>query len=130
MEFVVSPENYSQIERTLPTSGGNPAPGSAATVPHRLDHAQTDPETVARLEWLDDLMFSAINGDPTYLEMAADAWKNSLQELGSATLEESRRQYLRCAQSVWNDLRNEPNHPPDKVFAAIEVISLLVGKAW
>jgi hypothetical protein len=31
---------------------------------------------------------------------------------------------------VWNELRNQPNHPPHKVFAAIEVISLLAAKAW
>ena len=45
-------------------------------------------------------------------------------------LEESRLQYLRRAQSVWNELRHQPNHPPHKVFAAIEIISLLAGKAW
>jgi hypothetical protein len=31
---------------------------------------------------------------------------------------------------VWNELRSQPNHPPHKVFAAIEVISLLAAKAW
>jgi hypothetical protein len=82
------------------------------------------------LEWLDDLMFEAIEGDPVALDTAITAWQKALDELGSAALEESRHQYLRRAQSVWNDLRNQPNHPPHKLFAAIEIISLLAAKAW
>jgi hypothetical protein len=42
-------------------------------------------------------------------------------------VEESRQQYLRCARGVWHSLRYQPNHPPHRVFAAIEVISLLAG---
>jgi hypothetical protein len=30
---------------------------------------------------------------------------------------------------VWHSLRRQPNHPPHRVFAAIEMISLLAGKA-
>jgi hypothetical protein len=97
---------------------------------HHLEHEHTDPNVVAKLEWLDDLMFEAIEGDPVALETAIDAWRKSLDELGSDVLEESRHQYLRRAQSVWNELRNQPNHAPHKVFAAIEVISLLAVKAW
>jgi hypothetical protein len=102
--------------------------GRAHTV--QLQHSETNPDVVSRLEWLDDLMFAAIDGDPAALEGAASAWKKTLEELGIRAVEESRLQYLRRAQSVWNALRNEPNHPPHKVFAAIEVISLLAGKAW
>jgi hypothetical protein len=95
-----------------------------------LAHSETRPEVLARLEWLDDLMFAAIDGDPVALETAADAWRKIVDELGAPTLEESRQQYLRRAQSVWNSLRNVPNHPPHKVFAAIEMISLLAGRVW
>ena len=84
----------------------------------------------AQLEWLDDLMFAAIDGDPAALQEAADAWKKALAELGTDVVEESRHQYLRRAQSVWSALRHQPNHPPHKVFAAIEMISLLAGKTW
>jgi hypothetical protein len=96
----------------------------------RPDRAAIEPDVVARLEWLDDLMFAAIDGDPASLQAAAGAWQNSIKELGRDTLEESRRQYLRRAQSVWNELRSMPNHPPHKVFAAIEIISLLAVKTW
>jgi hypothetical protein len=95
-----------------------------------LKHEATDPDLLAKLEWLDDLMFEAIEGDPVALETAIDVWRRSLEELGPVVLEESRSQYLRRAQSVWNELRNQPNHPPHKVFAAIEIISLLAAKAW
>jgi hypothetical protein len=87
------------------------------------------PDVTSRLEWLDDLMFAAIEGDPAALEAAAGAWKQALGELGPQAIEESRLQYLRRAQCVWNELRHKPNHPPHKVFAAIEVISLLVHKS-
>jgi hypothetical protein len=83
---------------------------------------------VARLEWLDDLMFAAIDGDPVALDCAADAWRKTRDALGESALEESRRQYVRRAQTVWHTLREEPNHPPHKVFAAIEIISLLATK--
>ncbi len=56
--------------------------------------------------------------------------RRHVDELGESALEESRQQYLRRAQSVWHTLRHEPNHPPHKVFAAIEIISLLAAKAW
>jgi hypothetical protein len=95
-----------------------------------LHQIEPPPDVTARLEWLDDLMFAAIDGDPVALEAAAEAWNKTLGELGAQMVEESRRQYLRRAQSVWNELRHRPNHPPHKVFAAIEVISLLAGKAW
>ena len=94
---------------------------------HQID---PPPDVMARLEWLDDLMFAAIDGDPVALEAAAEAWHEAQGELGEGAVEESRRQYLRRAQSVWDDLRHKPNHPPHKVFAAIEVISLLAGKIW
>jgi hypothetical protein len=85
---------------------------------------------IARLEWLDDLMFAAIDGDAVSLGAAVQAWKKTVVELGAETVEESRRQYLRRAQSVWNSLRYNPNHSPHKTFAAIEIISLLAARAW
>lgn len=87
------------------------------------------PDPITLLEWLDDLIFAAINGDPVALDCAADAWEKTRQELGEPAVEESRQQYVRRAQTVWRTLRCEPNHPPHKVFAAIEIISLLAGKA-
>ena len=86
-------------------------------------------DLVARLEWLDDLMFAAIDGDPVALDCAGEAWQKTRDALGESALEESRRQYVRRAQTVWHTLRKQPNHPPHKVFAAIEIISLLAAKS-
>ena len=107
--------------------GAAPKPNERFTLPHthRQYHADAELDPVARLEWLDDLMFAAIEGDPVALDHAADAWRETVGELGVDSLEESRQQYMRQAQTVWHSLRNEPNHPPHKVFAAIEIISLL-----
>jgi hypothetical protein len=108
-----------------------PEPGHVHfSAAHWFSNYDSQSDIEARLEWLDDLMFAAIDGDPVALEAAADAWHKSIDELGAQTVEESRLQYLRHAQSVWNSLRHQPNHPPHKVFAAIEVISLLAGRAW
>ena len=105
----------------------------AATIgwshPPKSCNDEQDVDPVARLEWLDDLMFAAIDGDPVALDCAADAWQRTRDELGEPALEESRQQYVRRAQTVWRTLRCEPNHPPHKVFAAIEIISLLAAKA-
>src|SRR5262245_17607730 len=117
-------EEYSQI---LPRPAGG-ARASSVPRPHPPRRAETRPEVVARLEWLDDLMFAAIEGDPVALEAAILAWQKTAEELGVETLEESRVQYLRQAQSVWNALRRQPSQPPQKVLAAIEVISLLAGR--
>lgn len=97
--------------------------------PHRTYYTDADLDPTSRLEWLDDLMFAAIDGDPVALDCAADAWHKTVGELGDTALEESRVQYMRHAQSVWHELRSQPNHPPHKVFAAIEIISLLAHRA-
>ena len=96
--------------------------------PHRAFYTDADLDPTARLEWLDDLMFAAIDGDPVALDFAAEAWNKTVDELGNTALEESRLQYMRHAQTVWHSLRGQPNHPPHKIFAAIEIISLLAHK--
>jgi hypothetical protein len=97
--------------------------------PPRPAHLDPSRDPLAQLEWLDDLMFAAIDGDPVALDCAAEAWKKTREQLGDPALEETRLQYLRHAQTVWHALRREPNHPPHKIFAAIEIISLLAARA-
>jgi hypothetical protein len=112
-----------------PTDDAAPHEGAADRPhPHRSHYTAADLDPTARLEWLDDLMFAAIEGDPVALDHAADAWQKTRDELGEIALEESRQQYMRRAQTIWRSLRAEPNHPPHKVFAAIEIISLLATK--
>lgn len=92
-----------------------------------LNREETRPDVIAHLETLDDVIFAAIDGDPAALQQSQCAWETAVAELGHDTIEETRRQYLRHAQSVWENLRRQPVQPPHKIFAAIEVIGLLVN---
>jgi len=87
---------------------------------------ETRPDVIARLELLDDVIFAAIDGDPAALQESGEAWQRAVAELGHDAIEETRRQYLRHAQSVWESLRHGEVQRPDKIFAAIEIIGLLV----
>jgi hypothetical protein len=129
----VSPNEHERVVAAWSQPDVPPAPKDSGARfdwphPHRPFLAESDLDPTARLEWLDDLMFAAIDGDPVALDYAADAWHKTRTELGETAIEESRLQYMRRAQSVWHSLRNQPNHPPHKVFAAIEIISLLAHK--
>ena len=111
---------------------GRPASEAARSErrqPHEHPHRdETDPDIIARLEMLDDVIFAAIEGDAAAMEKATDAWHAALSDLGPAVVDESRREYLRRAHTVWETLRHQPYHPPHKLFAAIEIISLLAGQ--
>lgn len=119
-----------------PSTTQDTAAGPAGVNRHRfaLDspvicRAETRPDIIAQLESLDDIIFAAINGDPHALETSQKAWRDAVQTVGSEAIEETRRQYLRYAQSVWESLRRQPFQPPHRIFAAIEIIGLLVNAA-
>ncbi len=116
--------NASQADE--PASGTVRHEGDRPPMHPRRD--ETEADIVARLEMLDDVIFAAIEGDAVAMEQAADAWHAALDELGPAAVDESRREYLRHARTVWETLCHQPNHPPHKLFAAIEIISLLAGR--
>jgi hypothetical protein len=129
----MSLNDHERIDAGWPQSAPKLAPNQHGVAfdgphPHRSYSTDANLDPTARLEWLDDLMFAAIDGDPVALDCAADAWKKTVGELGGSALEESRLQYMRHAQTVWHSLRGQPNHPPHKIFAAIEIISLLAHK--
>jgi hypothetical protein len=84
-------------------------------------------EVVHHLEALDDVIFAAIDGDQAALQESAAAWHRAVKTLGHDAIEETRRQYLRHAQSVWEGLRHQAVQPPHKILAAIEIIGLLVN---
>jgi hypothetical protein len=95
--------------------------------PANWTREETRPDVIARLEALDDVIFAAIDGDPAALQQSVQAWERAVDELGHDTIEETRRQYLRHAQGVWETLRHQETQPPHKIFAAIEIIGLLVN---
>jgi hypothetical protein len=107
---------------------------SAATVSDRHAHGsaaeggeETRPEVMQQLETLDDVIFAAIDGDQAALRESPAAWHHAVRTLGPDAIEETRRQYLRHAQSVWEGLRHQNVQPQHKVLAAIEIIGLLVN---
>jgi hypothetical protein len=88
---------------------------------------ELSPEVVHHLEELDDVIFAAIDGDQAALQESPSAWHRAVKTLGSDAIEETRRQYLRHAQSVWEGLRHQNVQTQHKVLAAIEIIGLLVN---
>jgi hypothetical protein len=89
-----------------------------------VDEGEFRPDVIERLERLDDVIFAAIDGDLAAREAAAAAWQGTLRDLGWESVEESRRQYLRRAQCVWDALREQPNHSPTEFFAIRKIILL------
>jgi hypothetical protein len=126
----MSPKNSPKTVRPPQPVDFRAAERMGAPHPYRVSHTETRPDVIARLEWLDDLMFAAIDGDNVALEAAVHAWQRTVEELGAEAVEESRRQYMRRAQSVWDGLRQQADPPPHKTFAAIEIISLLADRSW
>ena len=102
-------------------------PSRGAPNPATTGGEELRPDVIDHLEALDDVIFAAIDGDQSALQHSAAAWHRAVKTLGHDTIEETRRQYLRHAQSVWEELRHQSVQPPHKIFAAIEIIGLLVN---
>ena len=68
------------------------------------------PEVLEKLEYLDDLVFEALNGQTTALEELQVSWPRILSELGESMVAESRAQYLRYALLIWDG-----NATPDDI---------------
>ena len=83
--------------------------------------------TVERLEALDDLVFEAIAGRSGALDQLRLQWPQTLHELGRASLDESRSQYLRHAISVWRDcIAAEEISNPRLAIAVMDVICVIL----
>ena len=92
--------------------------------PANLLHVDTESVRVM-LEQLDDVIFSAIQGDEDSLEQARELWPQIVVEIGWDMVEESREQYLRYAIDVTRSLETSEDRYPERALAALEVISLL-----
>jgi hypothetical protein len=79
----------------------------------------------ALLEQLDDVIFSAIQGDAEALAQAQQLWPQVVVELGWDRVEESREQYLRYAIDVTQCMDTSETRSPECAIAALDVISLL-----
>lgn len=85
------------------------------------------PELIEQLEHLDDVVFEAIAGKDAALEQLRRLWPEMLELLGIEYLEESREQYLRHAQAVWDHCAiSDEVRKSEQSLAALSVISLLL----
>jgi hypothetical protein len=82
-------------------------------------------EVVRRLEELDDSVFAALEGDAAALDRSVRLWRAVTAEFDPEVVAESREQYLRRAETVWNESRTDPVGSLPRAFAAIEVMNLL-----
>jgi hypothetical protein len=87
------------------------------------------PETLERLERLDDVVFDAMTGDERALEEMSRLWPQLMEELGADKLEESREQYLRYALSIWETCLDDGLRDHDRALASLQVLSVLFGDA-
>ena len=88
------------------------------------------PETLDKLEKLDDIVYEAINGQHGVMERLEAAWPVLAAELDEELLTVSRKQYLRYALSVWDQCIGGRRPPaPTRAVAAVDVLCLLFGDA-
>lgn len=87
----------------------------------------TKVDLVARLEGLDDIIFPAIDGDLKALEASEPIWHQTLEDIGFDAVQESRCEYLRYAQSMWQFLVQQSVQQPLRMLAVMKIIGLLMG---
>jgi hypothetical protein len=84
------------------------------------------PETLEKLELLDDLVYDAISGRSGALEQLQTVWPALKSELDYQMLAESREQYLRFALTIWESCVDDNNiRNPAKAVQALDVLCLL-----
>jgi len=108
---------------SLPASENHPTSSPLATSPvvTSLDHVDQC------LESLDDVVFSAINGDLSSLHACEPVLHKVLKDIGPEAVAESRREYLRYAQVTRDFLRQQLVWQPMRIVAVMHVIALLMG---
>jgi GTPase-associated protein 1, N-terminal domain type 2 len=84
------------------------------------------PETLEKLELLDDLVYDAISGRSGALEQLQAVWPALKNEVDCQMLAESREQYLRFALTIWEScVDNNFIRNPAKAVQALDVLCLL-----
>lgn len=86
------------------------------------------PETLEKLELLDDLVYDAISGKTETLPRLETLWPQLCQELDAELLAESREQYLRYALSLWEELSNPSISGAEMAVHALDVLCLLFNE--
>ena len=86
----------------------------------------TCPDTLEKLELLDDVIFSAIGGNHAALEELRRVWPKFRVQLGDELLAESREQYLRHALLIWQgSIESNGIRDPEKAIEALDVLAII-----
>ena len=89
--------------------------------------ATSTPQVDQCLETLDDVVFSAIDGDLSSLHACEPVLRKVLEEFGADAVAESRCEYLRYALLTREFLRRQVMWQPMRIVAVMHVIALLLG---
>lgn len=102
------------------------APGFGAEVGVRCGSEDVVPlHHLERIEELDDAIFAALNGDPEALDRSASLYRAASRHTPAELLDESRRQYIRRAESIVEDSQHTPGRSLGRTFAALEILTLM-----
>ncbi len=110
-------------KRVLAAAQNHVAKSTVAELVEAL--AAQPPEVLEMLERIDDLVFTAIDGDDRSLGELQVLWPMVAAELNEDLVEQSREQYLRCALSIWTECVEGEVRRPERAVAAIDVLCVL-----
>jgi hypothetical protein len=82
-------------------------------------------EILELLERIDELVFSAINGDDRALVELEVLWPAVADELDVYLIDQTREQYLRFVLAICSDCVGEEVRKPERAVAAIDVLGVL-----
>ena len=87
------------------------------------------PETLEKLERLDDLVYEAMSGCSDTVDELKEFWTRMHAELGDELVAESREQYLRYALTIWEKSGNLADpasvRRPDRAIQALDVLCVI-----
>ena len=125
-------ERVQHAHRPHPYFGDNTAAGSAArgkASPPSMLLDPDDPELLAKLERLDDLVYDAIGGEVEAIQALQEYWPRVRDELGDEMLVESQEQYLRYALSTWTEsIEPDALREPIRAVHSLEVLCVLFNQ--
>lgn len=118
-----------EMNRTPFQSPHNSPPGRTATLTTAVvscaDGHAIESDVLDLLEELDDAIFAALDGDAEALDRSLALWRSARDGIHRPLVEESRRQYTRRAESIWQASQTNPGESLAQAFAAQEVLGLV-----
>jgi hypothetical protein len=125
-------EFVQHAHRPHPCFGENGASASAAQCNASRPSVlldPNDPEVLAKLEHLDDLVYEAIGGKVEAISELQEYWPRVREQLGDELLVESQEQYLRYALATWTEsIEPDALREPTRAVHSLEVLCVLFNE--